>query len=193
MTQTSTSTETSLTGRYQIDPAHSRVGFVARHAMVTKVRGQFSDISGQLDLDEEDPTRSSAEVTVQMQSVNTGSDQRDDHLRGPDFFHVEEHPVMTFKSTKAEPAGDDRYRLTGDLTIKGVTRPVTFEIEHTGAAKDPWGNLRVGFEGKATVNRKDWGLAWNVALEAGGILVSDKITIELDIAAVKEEATEAAA
>jgi polyisoprenoid-binding protein YceI len=193
MTQTSTSTETSLTGRYQIDPAHSRVGFVARHAMVTKVRGQFSDISGQLDLDEEDPTRSSAEVTVQMQSVNTGSDQRDDHLRGPDFFHVEEHPVMTFKSTQAEPAGDDRYRLTGDLTIKGVTRPVTFEIEHTGAAKDPWGNLRVGFEGKATVNRKDWGLAWNVALEAGGILVSDKITIELDIAAVKEEAAEAAA
>ncbi|HEV2369202.1 MAG TPA: YceI family protein [Acidimicrobiales bacterium] len=189
MTTTTTTTSensiTALTGRYQIDAAHSRLGFVARHAMVTKVRGQFGDVDGQLYLDVEDPTRSTAEVTVQMKSISTGNDQRDEHLRSPDFFHVDEHPVMTFKSTKAESTGDDTYRLTGDLTIKGVSRPVTFDIEHTGATKDPWGNLRVGFEGKATINRKDWGLAWNAVLEAGGVMVSDKITIELDIAAVR--------
>jgi len=193
MTTTATPEIATLTGRYQIDPTHSRLGFVARHAMVTKVRGQFGAVDGVLNLDQEDPTRSSAEVTAQMASVSTGNDQRDEHLRGPDFFHVEEHPVMTFHSTAAELAGEDTFRLTGDLTIKGVTRPVTFDIEFTGAAKDPWGNLRTGFEGKATINRKDWGLAWNVALEAGGILVSEKVTIELDIAAVRIEEDASAA
>jgi polyisoprenoid-binding protein YceI len=195
MTETATTSPeaTILTGRYDIDAAHSRLGFVARHAMVTKVRGQFTDVTGRLYLDEEDPSRSTAEVDVQVASVNTGNGQRDEHLRGPDFFHVEENPLMTFRSTKAEALGDDNYRLTGDLTIKGVTRPVTFDLEHTGAARDPWGNLRVGFEGRTTINRKDWGLAWNVALEAGGFLVSDKITIELDIAAVRADESAAAA
>jgi len=186
MTATNTETAT-LTGNYQIDAAHSRLGFVARHAMVTKVRGHFGDVTGQLHLDQEDPGRSSAEVVAQMASVDTGNAQRDEHLRSPDFFHVEQHPTMTFKSTKAEAVGAEEYRLTGDLTIKGVSRPVTFDIEFGGATRDPWGNLRVGFEGKATINRKDWGLEWNVVLEAGGLMVSDKITIELDIAAVRVE------
>src|SRR5579884_4201228 len=127
-TETGTRTETgTLTGNYQIDAAHSRLGFVARHAMVTKVRGHFGDVTGQLYLDQEDPSRSTAEVVAQVASVDTGNQQRDEHLRSPDFFHVDEHPTMTFKSTKAEAVGDDEYRLTGDLTIKGVSRPVTFD------------------------------------------------------------------
>ena len=188
MTNTASTSETAtLTGRFQIDAAHSRLGFVARHAMVTKVRGHFGDVTGELHLDQEDPSRSTAEVTARMASINTGNEQRDEHLRGTDFFGVDEYPEMTFRSTKAEQTGDDQYRLTGDLTIKGVTRPVTFDLEFTGATHDPWGNLRVGFEGRAAINRKDWGLSWNVALEAGGLLVSEKINIELDIAAVRPE------
>jgi polyisoprenoid-binding protein YceI len=187
-TETTTTTENqagTVTGHYQIDPAHSRLGFVARHAMVTKVRGQFTDFSGTLYLDEADPTRSTAEVTVQMGSVETGQPQRDDHLRNSDFFDVETHPTMTFRSTAAERTGRDSYRLTGDLTIKGVTRPVTLDVEYNGLVRDPFGNDRAGFEARTTINRKDWDLSWNVALEAGGFLVSDKITIELDIAAVR--------
>ena len=188
MTTEATTTQTqptTVTGHYQIDPAHSRLGFVARHAMVTKVRGQFTDFSGTLDLDEADPGRSTAEVTVQMRSVETGQPQRDEHLRNSDFFDVDAHPTMTFKSTKAERTGQDNYRLTGDLTIKGVTRPVTLDVEYNGLVRDPFGNDRAGFEARATINRKDWDLSWNVALEAGGFLVSDKITLELDIAAVR--------
>lgn len=185
---TTTSVPTTVTGTYQIDPAHSRLGFVARHAMVTKVRGQFTDFSGTLDLDEADPARSHAEVTVQMASIETGQAQRDEHLRGDDFFDVAANPVMTFRSTAAERTGDDTYRLTGDLTIKGVTRPVSIDIEYTGLVRDPFGNDRAGFEGRAVINRKDWGLGWNVALEAGGLLVSDKITLELDVAAIRTPA-----
>ena len=184
---TTTSEKITVTGDYQLDPAHSRLGFVARHAMVTKVRGQFPDFSGTLHLDEEDPSRSTAEVTVQMGSVETGQPQRDDHLRTSDFFDVEQFPTMSFRSTGAERTGEDRYALTGDLTIKGVTRPVTLDLEYTGVVRDPFGNDRVGFEGRATINRKDWGLVWNVALEAGGWLVSEKITLELDVAAVRPQ------
>jgi polyisoprenoid-binding protein YceI len=188
-TETSTTTgqtqPATVTGHYQIDPAHSRLGFVARHAMVTKVRGNFNDFSGTLYLDEADPARSTAEVTVQMRSVETGQPQRDEHLRTSDFFEVEKYPTMTFRSTRAERTGEDNYRLTGDLTIKGVSRPVTLDVEYNGVVRDPFGNDRAGFEARATINRKDWDLAWNVALEAGGFLVSDKINLELDIAAVK--------
>jgi polyisoprenoid-binding protein YceI len=175
-----------LTGTYELDPAHSRLGFVARHAMVTKVRGQFRDVAGTLHLDEADPSRSTAEVTIQVASLTTAQDQRDDHLRGPDFFDAARYPTITFRSTRAERVDGDTYRLTGDLTIRDVTRPVTIDFEHTGAAHDPFGNFRVGFEGRVQVNRKDWGLMWNVALEAGGILVSDKVTLELDVSAVKQ-------
>jgi polyisoprenoid-binding protein YceI len=184
MSDISTITE-SLTGTYDIDPAHSRLGFVARHAMVTKVRGQFRDFSGTLHLDAEDPTRSTAEVTIQVASLTTAQDQRDEHLRGADFFDVEQYPTITFRSTSAERLSDDTYRLTGDLTIRGVTRPVAIDFEHTGSARDPFGNFRTGFEGRTQVNRKDWGLTWNVALETGGILVSDKVSLELDVSAVR--------
>jgi polyisoprenoid-binding protein YceI len=177
---------TTVTGHYQLDPAHSRLGFVARHAMVTKVRGQFTDFSGSLYLDEADPTRSTAEVTVQMRSVETGQPQRDEHLRNSDFFDVDAHPTMTFRSTGAERTGRDSYRLTGDLTIKGVTRAVTLDVEYNGLVRDPFGNDRAGFEARATINRKDWDLSWNVALEAGGFLVSDTIKILLEIQAVKQ-------
>jgi len=174
-----------LTGDYEIDVAHTRLGFVARHAMVTSVRGQFTDFAGRLHLDAEDPTRSTAQVTIQVASINTGQEQRDAHLRSPDFFDVEKYPEMTFTSTRAEQVGEDAFRLTGDLTIRDVTRPVTLEVTYNGSAKDPFGNLRAGFEGRATVNRKDWNLTWNAALETGGFLVSDKIRLEFDVSAVK--------
>jgi len=174
-----------LTGDYQLDVAHSRLGFVARHAMVTKVRGSFKDFEGHAHLDAADPSRSSAELTIQVASVDTGQEQRDGHLRNSDFFDAENHPTMTFKSTSAEKVDDDTYRLTGDLTVKDTTKPVAIDFELTGSAKDPYGNLRAGFEGQAVINRKDWGLNWNTALETGGFLVSDKVVLEFDVSAVK--------
>jgi len=174
-----------LTGDYQLDVAHSRLGFVARHAMVTKVRGSFKDFEGHAHLDAADPSRSSAELTIQVASVDTGQEQRDGHLRNSDFFDAENHPTMTFTSTSAEKVDDDTYRLTGDLTVKDTTKPVAIDFELTGSAKDPYGNLRAGFEGQAVINRKDWGLNWNTALETGGFLVSDKVVLEFDVSAVK--------
>jgi polyisoprenoid-binding protein YceI len=174
-----------LTGDYNLDPSHSRIGFQARHAMVTKVRGAFNDFEGSLRIDAQDPTKSSAKVTIQAASIDTRNADRDAHLKGNDFFAMDEYPEITFVSTAAEKVDDANYRLTGDLTIKGVTKPVTVDFEFTGAANDPWGNLRIGFEGAVTINRKDWGVSWNTALETGGILVSEKVTLEFDLAAVK--------
>lgn len=181
-------TQQSLTGDYDIDPTHSRLGFAARHAMVTTVRGQFKGFTGTVHLDEADPANSHAHVEIDAATVTTGSDDRDGHLRSADFFDVETYPTLSFQSTSAEKVGDDTYRLYGDLTIKGVARPVAVDFEFTGTSVDPWGGFRAGFEGKATVNRKDWDLTWNVALEAGGILVSDKVKLEFDVAAVKRTA-----
>jgi polyisoprenoid-binding protein YceI len=175
----------TLTGDYDLDASHSRLGFAARHAMVTTVRGSFKVFSGTVHLDEDNPANSRAHVEIDAASVTTGNEDRDTHVRSADFFDVENHPTLVFDSTQAEKVGDDTYRLTGDLTIKGVARPVTVDFEFTGASVDPWGGFRAGFEGRATVNRKDWGLTWNVALEAGGILVSDKVKLEFDVAAVK--------
>lgn len=174
-----------LTGDYQLDPAHTRIGFVARHAMVTKVRGSFKEFEGTAHVDAADPTRSSARLVVKVESVDTGQEQRDSHLRTNDFFDVPNHPEMTFQSTSIEKVGETAFRLTGDLTVKDVTKPVSLDLEYIGSAKDPYGNLRAGFEGRATVNRKDWGLSWNTALETGGFLVSDKIALEFDVSAVK--------
>jgi polyisoprenoid-binding protein YceI len=176
---------TTLTGDYTLDTAHSRVGFLARHAMVTKVRGLFTELDGHIHIDGSDPARSSAEVTIQVASIDSQQPDRDKHLRSADFFDVENHPTITFKSTEAELLDEDTYRLTGDLTIRGVTRPVAIDLEFSGATNDPWGQFRIGFEGTVVVNRRDWGLGWNMPLDTGGLLVSEKITIELDIAAVR--------
>jgi polyisoprenoid-binding protein YceI len=189
MTTSTTTGLEQLTGTYDIDPSHSSLEFAAKHAMVTTVRGRFSDFDGVLHLDGTDPSKSSAEVNIRVNSLDSRSDQRDEHLRGADFFDVEKYPEITFRSTRAAAGKHDgEYRLWGDLTIRGVTREIELQLDYTGTAADPWGKTRVGFEGHATVNRKDWGLNWNVALEAGGILVGEKVKLNLDIAAVKREA-----
>ncbi|MFF9034813.1 YceI family protein [Streptomyces sp. NPDC014892] len=175
----------ALTGDYAIDASHTTIGFTARHAMVTNVKGAFLDFSGSLHLDGTDPTRSTASIDVKMESIDTGNADRDGHLKSADFFKTEEFPTMTFRSTKAEALGGDDYRITGDLSILGTTKPLTIDLEFNGAAKDPFGNERVGFEGKAEILRSEWGLTWNAALETGGVLVSDKIKLTFDISAIR--------
>lgn len=181
---TTTAPET-LTGTYRIDPAHSRIGFSARHAMVTKVRGAFNEYDGTGYFDAENPSQSRFDITIKAESIDTRNADRDAHLKGNDFFDMENFPEIRFRSTSVEPAGDSNYRVSGDLTIKGVTLPVRFDLELTGSAVDPFGNHRIGLEGKTTVNRKDWGVNFNVALEAGGVLVSEKVDLEFEVSAVK--------
>ncbi|MCX3059870.1 YceI family protein [Streptomyces beihaiensis] len=176
----------ALSGEYTIDPAHTTLGFTARHAMVTNVKGQFDDFTGSLHLDGTDPSKSTASFDVQMASIDTGNPDRDGHLKSADFFKIDEFPTMTFRSTSVEPLGGDDYRVTGDLTIVGTTRPITIDLEFNGHAKDPFGNERVGFEGKAEIRRSEWGVTWNTALETGGVLVSDKIKLTFDISAIKD-------
>ena len=182
---TVTTPTTTLTGNYTIDPSHSRIGFVARHAMVTKVRGSFNQFDGSGYFDADDPTSSTLQLTIQAASIDTRNADRDAHLRSNDFFAMEQHPEITFVSTAVEQVDPENYRVTGDLTLKGVTNPVTVELEYTGAAVDPYGNQRVGFEGRTTINRKDWGVTWNAPLEAGGVLVSEKVTLEFEISAIR--------
>ena len=180
-----TSTVADLTGEYTIDPAHTRLGFSARHAMVTTVRGQFQDFTGQAHIDAANPSASSVTLTIQAGSIDTGQADRDGHLVSADFFDVENNPTITFVSTKVDKVDDDTWAVTGDLTIKGSTKPVTIAFDETGSAQDPFGNVRVGFEGATSINRKDWGLTWNAALETGGVLVSEKIKLEFDVSAIK--------
>lgn len=182
----------ALTGTYALDPSHSRIGFVARHAMVAKVRGSFAEFDGSGYFDADDPARSNVQLTIKAASVDTGNADRDGHLRSNDFFDMETYPEISFVSTSVEQVDPENYRVTGDLTMKGVTRPVTVDFEYEGTAVDPFGNQRIGLEGKAVVNRKDWGINWNAALEAGGVLVSEKITLELAVSAIRV-ADEAAA
>ena len=174
-----------LSGNYALDPTHTRLGFTARHAMVTKVRGSFESLEGTAVLDAADPTRSTATLSFDIASITTGQAQRDEHLRTNDFFDAPNHPKGTFTSTSVTRTGDDTFEMVGDLTLKGVTRSVAISWEHSGTAKDPFGNLRAGFEGRATINRKDWGITYNAALETGGVLIGDKITLELDVSAIK--------
>ncbi|MFJ3174890.1 YceI family protein [Streptomyces roseus] len=179
--------ETSeLTGDYVLDPAHTRIGFVARHAMVTKVRGAFHQFEGTAHLDGETPANSSGQVVIKTASIDTGVEQRDQHLRTNDFLDAPSFPDITFRTTKVEQKSDTDYRVTGDLTVKDTTKPVTIDFEYTGNAVDPYGNLRVGLEGTATISRKEFGVTWNAALEGGGVLVGDKVVLEFDISAIKQ-------
>ncbi len=173
------------TGTYTIDPSHSRLGFVARHAMVTKVRGSFNKFDATVDVDGDNLSASKVSVTIDVDSIDTRNEQRDGHLRSNDFLDIATYPEITFVSTDITPVGDDVIRVTGDLTIKGVSKPVTLDFTYEGSAVDPFGNQRVGFEGSVVINRKDWGITWNAALETGGVLVSDKVTLEFEISAIK--------
>ncbi|THA50644.1 YceI family protein [Streptomyces sp. A1136] len=175
-----------LTGDYVLDPAHTRIGFVARHAMVTKVHGAFHEFEGTAHLDGNDPSRSSGQVVIKVESIDTGVEQRDQHLRTNDFLDAPTYPDITFRSTSVEPRSDTEYRVTGDLTVKDTTRPVTIDFEYTGNAVDPYGNLRVGLEGSVAISRKEFGVTWNATLEGGGVLVGDKIVLEFDISAIKQ-------
>ena len=185
MTTASVPALAELTGTYTLDPAHTRIGFVARHAMVTKVRGSFDEFAGTAVLDGANPANSRVEVTIEAASIDTRNAQRDEHLRSNDFLAMQEYPKITFASTGVRQAGESTFEVTGDLTIKGVTNEVTIPFEFEGSAKDPFGNQRVGFEGSVTINRRDYGVTWNAALEGGGVLVSDKVTLEFEISAIK--------
>ena len=154
--------------------------------MVTKVRGSFSEFEGHGYFDAEDPSRSWGEVTIQARSIDTRNADRDQHLRSNDFFDMDNYPTIHFVSTSVAPAGDATFSVTGDLTIEGTTRSVTFDVEYTGSATDPFGNRRIGLAGSFVVNRKDWGITWNAPLEAGGLLVSEKVTLEFDLSAIKD-------
>ncbi|MEU8673199.1 YceI family protein [Streptomyces sp. NPDC048560] len=175
----------ALTGDYVIDPAHSSIGFTVRHAMVTNVRGSFGEHEGTLKLDGANPSNSAASIDVTIASIDTGIADRDGHLVSGDFFDAEAFPLMSFRSTGAEQLGGDTYRVTGDLTIKDVTRPLSIDLEFNGSATDVYGNERVGFEGGTDILRSDWGLTWNAALETGGVMVSDKVKLNFDISAIK--------
>ena len=188
MNTTATALTTAPTGTYAIDPTHSRVGFVARHAMVTKVRGSFNEFEGSGRFDADQPENSELSVTIQVASIDTRNADRDAHLRSNDFFDMETYPTITFATTAVAAAGDDVYHVTGDLTIKGVTKSITLDLELTGSAVDPYGNTRLGLEGSTVVNRKDWGVSWNAALDAGGVLVGEKVTLEFEISAIKSAA-----
>jgi polyisoprenoid-binding protein YceI len=169
-------------GSYELDQSHSNVSFSARHLMVTKVRGRFPVTAGKLVVGD-DPRDSSVEATIDVSAVESGDPKRDEHLRSPDFFHVEKFPTVTFRSTKVEDHGDGEFTLVGDLTVKDITRPVTLKGEYLGAQESPCGDTRVGFSAEVEVSRKEWGLEWNVALETGGVLVGDKVKIHLEVEA----------
>jgi polyisoprenoid-binding protein YceI len=173
------------TGQYSLDASHSRLGFVARHAMVTKVRGAFNAFEGQAFIDGEDLSKSTVTVTIDVDSIDTRNEQRDGHIRSNDFLDIETYKTITFVSTQVTPVSDEVVRITGDLTIKDTTLPVTIDFTYEGAAVDPFGNHRIGFEGSVVISRKDWGVNWNAALEAGGVLVSDKVTLEFELSAIK--------
>ena len=170
---------------WNIDTSHSTVGFSVRHMVFAKVNGRFKTFSGKLELDDADFTKSKVDVTIDVNSLDTHEEKRDGHLKSADFFDAATNPTMTFTSKKAEKVGSEGYTLTGDLTIRGTTKEVTLDVEYGGRGKDPWGGERLGFQAKTTINRVDFGLKWNQALEAGGVLVGEKVEIAIDLEAVK--------
>ena len=171
---------------WEIDPSHSEAQFAVKHMMFTTVRGHFNVLSGHLHTDEQHPENSWVDAQVDASSVDTRSDYRDNHLRSADFFDVEKYPTINFKSNKVEHVRGNEYNVLGDLTMHGVTRPVLFKAEYAGQGKNPWGKTVAGLSAKTRINRKDFGLNWNQALESGGVLVSDDVTIEIDLQAVKQ-------
>ena len=180
------------TQTWQIDSAHSGIHFSVRHLVIAKVRGQFSRWTGALTVPDGDFAQATVDVTIDATSVETGVADRDTHLKSADFFDVEKFPELTFRSRRIEPKGGDRFALIGDLTIRGISREVVLDVESAGQTKDPWGNVRAGFEGKTAVDRKEFGLTWNQVLEAGGVMVCDKVEIEIEVEAVRQDATAAA-
>ncbi len=172
---------------YEIDTAHSVMSFKIRHLGISNVQGSFTDFSGTITADPEKLGETTAEVTVSVASITTGNDQRDDHLRSPEFFDVESHPTLTFKSTGANVTGDGEFTLTGDLTMAGVTKAVTLDAAFSGAAVDPWGNQKVAFSASTKIDRRDFGLTWNKALEAGGFLVGDDVEITIAVEGIHKQ------
>ena len=174
--------------RWNVDSSHSGAQFAVRHMVISKVRGAFERWSGTIDFDPNKPEASKVSVRIEAVSINTHDPQRDQHLRSADFFDVEKYPAITFESRRIESRGKDQYLVSGELTIHGITRPVELDAEYLGGSKDPWGNERIGFFAKTSLNRKDFGLNWNQLLETGGVLVSEQVEIALDVQAVKAEA-----
>ncbi|MAT97577.1 MAG: polyisoprenoid-binding protein [Anaerolineaceae bacterium] len=177
---------------WQIDSSHSHINFTARHMMISKVRGSFENFSGTVNFDEENPTNTTVNVEVDLTSINTRDEQRDGHLKSPDFFDVENYPTMKFVSTRVEQINENNGRLYGQLTIKDITKEVVLDVEYAGIAKSPWGTVSAGFSATGSLNRKEWGLNWNQALETGGVLVGDKINMEIELELVKQAQTEPA-
>jgi len=171
---------------WEIDPAHSRAAFAVKHMMFTTVRGHFKVLSGHVHIDEQNPANSLVDAQVETASIDTGEPRRDDHLRSPDFFDAQQYPTLTFKSTSVEPLDGNEYNVTGDLTIHGVTKPVTLKAEYGGQGKTPYGVIVAGLSAKGKINRKDWGLNWNAPLEAGGWLVGEDVNIEIDLEVVNK-------
>ena len=179
-------------GTWNIDPSHSSISFAVRHMVVSKTRGHFAKFEGQIRFDPENPAASSVEVTIDPASIDTADAQRDAHLRSPDFLDVEKFPKASYRSIKVEDLGGDKYRLTGHLTVHGVTKPVVLQVTYEGAGKDPWGGERAGFSATTSFDRKDFGLEWNKALETGGLLVGEKVDLTLEIEAIKQAAQKVA-
>jgi polyisoprenoid-binding protein YceI len=177
---------------WQVDGAHSAVNLTVRHMVISKVRGRFTRWSAQLALDTTDLARSSVEVEIDAASIDTGVADRDAHLRSPDFLDAQKYPTLRYRSRRVEASAKDHLRVVGDLTIRDVTREVVLDVEYGGQGKDPWGNLRTGFTASASLNRKDFGLTWNQALETGGVLVADRVDVEIELQAVRQAAAKVA-
>jgi len=192
MLETSTTADTmpvvttSTKSTWAIDPGHTVAEFGVKHLMVSTVKGRFTEVSGAIELDEGDISRSRVDVAINVASINTHDEKRDAHLRSDDFFAAEQYPQITFASTKVEPNGKDRLNVTGDLTIRGVTLPVTLDVDVNGRATSPWGSEVIAYSAETTINRKDFGLTWNIALEAGGVTVGDKVKISIEAEAIKQ-------
>lgn len=176
---------TTTAADWQIDPAHTQVEFAVKHMMISTVKGRFARVSGSIHLDDANPARSSVEATIDAASIDTRVDQRDAHLRSADFLEAERYPAITFHSTRVEPQGEGRAKVTGDLTIRGVTRTITLDVNEEGRLKDPYGNDRIGFSATGKLDRREFGLTWNQALEAGGVLVGNEVKITIDVEATR--------